>query len=102
MAILENLLKPKWKNNNPEIRMKALMETKDEHIIAAMAKEDTDKEIRRVAIKKLNNYQELEWILLNDRSVDIRKEIVDKIDDIVLLKKAAEFEIGRASCRERV
>ena len=66
MAI-SNLFNPKWKNSDPEVRISAVKECDEAEVIAVIALEDEDTEVRLAALKKLEDIPSLEKTLENEK-----------------------------------
>ncbi len=73
MALLEKFFKPKWQHKDAAVRKQALAGLSDEKILAQVANQDSDKEIRLLALSKIQSKQNLAEFLVSEQS-DIRKQ----------------------------
>lgn len=80
--------KPKWKRNDPRERKKAVLELENQNIIADMAKNDEDPNVRKTAVKKLElNYKNiLEEISKNDKERAVQKAAKNRLKELELEK----------------
>jgi len=73
MALLEKFFKPKWQHKDAAVRKQALAGLSDEKILVQVANQDSDKEIRLLALSKIQSKQNLAEFLVSEQS-DIRKQ----------------------------
>lgn len=78
--------KPKWQHKNPykrERAVKELYDTNDEHhkILVDIVKNDEKPDVRRAAIKQLEDQKTIADIAKNDEDWLVRREAVKKLED---------------------
>jgi hypothetical protein len=78
MALLEkflnpSLFKPKWQHKDAEVRKQALENLTDEKLLVQIANQDSDKEVRLLALSKIQSKQHLAEFLVCEQN-DLRKQ----------------------------
>ncbi len=78
MALLDKLLKPslfkpKWQHKDAAVRKQALANLSDEKILVKIVHQDTDKDVRLLALSKIQSKQNLAEFLVSEQS-DLRKQ----------------------------
>lgn len=53
---LIDIFKPKWKHKDSDVRLEAVQELDDQKILVKIAKNDSDKYVRGVAVRKINEF----------------------------------------------
>ena len=83
---LHDLIKPNWKNSNPTVRLETVREMEATHfdILAEIAVNDEDAEVRLAAAAKIGDQNTLERVVTGDVDPDVRNVIVRKLDEIFL------------------
>jgi hypothetical protein len=78
MALLEkflkpSLFKPKWQHKDAEVRKQAVSSLNDEKLLAQIANQDSDKDVRLLALSKIQSKQHLAEFLVCERN-DLRAQ----------------------------
>ena len=79
---LGDLLRPKWKHSNPEVRLEALAELTDQDgdKLTEIATTDEDPKIRLAAVARIDDQAILEQIAATDTDADVLDALTVKID----------------------
>ncbi|THB70481.1 MAG: DUF349 domain-containing protein [Gammaproteobacteria bacterium] len=102
--------KPKWQHRNAEVRKQALLalDPKDsdfDNIITELIN-DNEIEIRKLAIKRLNNIDKLETVIGNETNIDAKKlakeRMIQMISGIIDCGLTHENRIDRANSFEDI
>ena len=106
MAI-SNLFNPKWKHSDPAVRISAVKQSADSDLIALIAREDTDKDVRLAAIKQLDDISSLEKALENERdeyNINYIKKSLNKLYSDKVLSSSnlsdSELYVGKITEEE--
>ena len=85
MDLLQRL-RPRWRHPDPEIRAEAVRElgAEDQDRLAAIARDDPDAHVRRIAIKKLDNADLLQTIATDDVEPALRDLAADRARDVLV------------------
>ena len=85
---ISNWFKPKWKNSNPAIRLAEIKSLDDTNqgIFVSVVKEDEDIEVRKVALERIHDLNELKDLLpsLNENSLS---QIIKKKLELLALRQ---------------
>jgi HEAT repeat protein len=86
------LFKAKWKNSDPQIRLAAIKNLKDteQKIFKELAINDTDAQVRQIAVSRLNDPFQLAEIAKNDTDSGTRLQAVAQIEDTDVLRRLME------------
>lgn len=72
--ILNRFFKPKWQNNDPQVRKQAMQEIDGgDPILAQLAQQDHDPEVRRAALERVNELDLLRQIAEQDSDAQVRE-----------------------------
>lgn len=95
--MLKNFFKPRWQHSNPQIRRQALAELTDDHeVLIQIACQDTDLELRKLAIDRITNLIILDRLARTDLDEQIREFANERF------KKIFSGEIKGPSLTERL
>ena len=78
---LFDLFKQKWKHNDPEIRKEAVKKLDDQNALNEVATTDSEKSIRKIAIEKLKDQSVLSQIAIADADPNNRQAAIKSISD---------------------
>lgn len=97
MALFD-MIKPKWKHSDPQVRLQAVKDIDDEKILEQIVKDDEsieivyvafnkieDNSLRKSLIKYIDDQNFLIYIAKNDDNDYVRREAIKKIEDIDVL-----------------
>lgn len=68
MALLEKFFKPKWQHKDANVRKQALSNLTDEKLLVQIANNDSDKNVRLLALSKIKSAQNLASFLVCENS----------------------------------
>ncbi|MDR1759037.1 MAG: DUF349 domain-containing protein [Fibrobacter sp.] len=110
MSLLD-MIRPKWQNSNPDLRVRAILDLSAEHqdIFEKAATSDSDPAVRSAAVQKLTSIDILRKIFLSESDPDIRRLAESRLhEEIVSLLKAhripatsAEYAMLEEVCNSR-
>ena len=63
MSLLDKIIKPKWQNKDPKVRLNAVKNLSDEEKLAKVAIYDSEENIALVAVERIRNDEILEKIV---------------------------------------
>ncbi len=97
---ISNWFKPKWKHQNPSVRLNEIkaLDLTNTKIFASIVLEDDEIEVRRAALDKLADIDELETLAKQVNDSNLKSEIQKKLENLALrqLKKSQDAqEIAR-------
>ena len=87
MGLFDKLRKPKWKDENPQVRIQGINELaqdvkhmkKNQEILRDILKNDPDSNVRISAIQKINSDEAIKDAALNDSDWKVRKAAVENL-----------------------
>lgn len=82
-----DILKPKWKHSNIDVRRGAITKLEDQSILSEIAKTDPDEEIRNEAIKRIDNPSIIAEILHKDTSTIEKRVVILSDEELSIFKK---------------
>lgn len=83
--IFNNLFTPRWRHSNPKIRRQALEELTGNHeVLAQIARQDPDSELRLLAIKHLTDLSVLEHITCTETDQKVREHAVSRLRELFI------------------
>ena len=106
---LGDLLRPKWKHSNPEVRLEAVAELTDQDgdKLTEIATTDEDPKIRLAAVARIDDQAILEQIAATDTDGDVLDALTVKIDQhlrstVLDSSDAATYQpiLERISCED--
>lgn len=83
-----NLFRPKWKNSDPDVRLKAVEKLTDPQILAEIVRTEKYYKVRLLAASKLDDQPTITE-MANDHNWQIRQAAIQKMTDQKLLAKIA-------------
>lgn len=95
---LFDFFRPSWKNSNPKIRIEAVRQLNDGKvsILKEVIINDPDVNIRKLAIKKINNPKLLSEIIADVPDLIIQQTIKERIDDLLTIDIIKEGDFSLA------
>ena len=93
---LFDVLKPKWKHSDPDVRKMAIRSrtVTDEALLARVAQTDTSEDVRSEAVGRLSDQKLLVNIAKSDKSELVRGEAVLKLDDQGVVEEIVKNDIS--------
>lgn len=116
MGLFDKLRKPKWKDENPQIRIEGVNELakdvkhvkKNQEILKDILENDPDSDVRISAIQKVNSDASIKEAALNDSDWKVRKAAVENLklylDSTINLLPDTHYEVNRTiiTCLENI
>jgi hypothetical protein len=83
MDVLD-LLRPRWRRSDPEVRMAAVREmgARDQARLETIARSDPDPRVRRVAIRKLEDPERLDGLIQAETADELRAFAAERAREI--------------------
>jgi len=72
--------KPEHESKDPDVRLRAVGELDDQHVLAELAKTDTSPRVREAAVTRISDQDILMDVALNGREIDARVSAVGRIE----------------------
>ncbi|HZS38102.1 MAG TPA: DUF349 domain-containing protein [Polyangia bacterium] len=95
-----DLFKPKWRHSNADVRADAVKQlgADDASLLERIIRDDDDARVRRIALKKITNWELLGEVAKSDPDEALRRDAGEKAAD--LLFDAAVADSDEQRCRE--
>jgi len=75
------LFKPKWKHSDPDVRKEAVKKIEDQGLLKNIAKNDVVDLVRMEAVKRLEDQNTIADISKHDEKEYVRETAVEKLED---------------------
>lgn len=98
--MLKTLFKPKWRHEDPEMRLEAVAELEpDDPALATLAQEDADPKVRSAAAARISNPAQLKPIFDNDSDTNVREAALARCRRL-LAGQEGDASPSSEQCRE--